>query len=360
MISKEIIISMSDIDEKLLDDVLTDELPASEQKVIDLVAERQVAVSSGKAGRRSRKRLGRRSVAAIIAAALVFAFGVGAYAGGVLTAPIGIFRTRDTENTASEYIGTDDDGGMLPSDVGHTERYIDDDGNEQDLDFIDIASLVRSPGLDALNGPVKEEAPQMIWKLHKANYRAGSATGNTVVEYNGCVGSGINNYHKTFDTQKEALEYIGHRSLGEQYFPFDNCKTTVNVGGDYWWENKGKTELPDIPERFMLHSLELTTESAREDINVRLYTSIALSDSATPRLIGFFGLLDDGHNTTELFTTSAGYNGTKISSVYGKTSTCNISGYIVKDGCVCYIFINSSWQNRTQAEEIFNTWAESL
>ena len=409
MTGEMIITALGYVDEKLLDDVLFEDQPAALQCTV----QGSIQSTAQSMAERPRKRLGRRTLIAIIAASLVLALGVAAYASGVFTAPYGIFRTRDRQQNAynTENIEIDDSGSNVNTgtsiddeiyNIAHTEKYIVD-GKEQDV--IDIVTLVDSVYVGNLTGPVKDEAPIVLWKalqefyekqepdpelssifrehydlilkhnnkeISDAEYEEQTQLNETKlleffkehpvktkdpIEYMGCLFNGDGIYNKDFDTQKEAVEYIGIEGFGEQYFPFDGFKTRVTVYGDYYWEGKGETDIPERPESFSLSDIWVTIEGDRDGIEISELAQINLSEESTPG-VRFWSVPDNGTKTVEQFTTSAGYNGSKITSVPGTSEKFGINANLVKNGIVYSIRITCDWADQAEAEQIFKNWTE--
>ena len=320
-------------------------------------------------------------------------------------------------NSAPVNAGSDGDashgGSHDPSDNAYTESNLANQNDDRAdhsgminidgewIDSITITAMIQDAGFHSLEGPIKEEAPKVLLKCLQEFYEKESEElidifhemmdadekytnhelskdeyngrlelfrnkmhewsvqhpAKEPIEYMGCECISEGQYHKTFNTQQEAAEYLGFKGYEAHYFPFGESVTDVMVCGGYFWDGKGATELQK-PEGFSISMVWVFTKGSRDGIDVSERAELQLHSGPGQYFMG--GIADNGKNDVQLFTTTSGYNGSRVSPVEGASDDYHISGMLVKDNCVYHLRISCDWEKKGEAEIIFKNWTESF
>ena len=283
--------------------------------------------------------------AAIIAAVLIIAAGTAAYASGVFTAPFSIWKSKDAEPVPSWVAEYPEDVTVLDGQIVNTDQA----GKITEIiDTINIEIDVSDVKTGSVQGPLKDEAAQVVWEKFRDDLSKGSI--NKDDKYYGSP------YYKEFDSLKEAVDYIGSENYEGAYFPFEETETSVYVIGMYRW-NYSTDILTDVPDGFDLQDIWVDYRGSNGRIDISEHDEVAIHGSQGG-MYGFGGIPDDGTRQIETFSTSAGYNGTKMTNVEGRTDKYGITCIIVKNDCIYRIFISCEWADKAEADQIFTDWAE--
>ena len=287
----------------------------------------------------------RRIRTSLIAVCLVLVLSAAVYAAGVLTGNISIFKTKDaTTKTRTATI----------------------DGVE--VDVIDIDVQIPLVSEKDITGPVRIDAETLLREKEKNNEREWSWVRDNDSEP---WRKEYDDYYqvvsfKSFNDQKEALDYIGCRFYEEQYFPYENYRVDVSYQAELTAEgngaSNGSTDVHFSGCNFNIRSID-------EKIDVETWTMVALSSATVIKKnmvcnTGIDSILDDGSSTVETFTNSHGYNGAKaFANDISATRYMEVKGYyilgcIVKNNCFYEINIHCDWADKAEADRIFDTWAE--
>ena len=285
--------------------------------LIDAMSETPVAVSAG--GRRPR--LSRRRLVAIVAACLVLGCGAVAYATGLLDSVFDIYRSAESEN----------------------KMYIIKDGVNYDQVQVILETAYKNE--KELKGSIRKDAAKLLKEKQNTEEEV-------IRDFYQTEG------HVSFDSAKEMLDYIGCKGLEVPYFPYDNCKYSV----DY----SALLNKDDSINKLTIDSCGYYTYDPDENrkIKVKLLGDMCLVPGVVSKdmiaKVGIASYIDDGTNAEELFTTKHGSSGIKGYTIEGKTEHYGIQGCVVKNGFFYRILISCNWADKAEADRIFQTWAESF
>ena len=276
--------------------------------------------------------------AAVIAVCVILAAGTVAYATGIISSPFHIYKTSEELSSPDQMTDfADDYKDNSNSIVDNTEN------SEEKRETINLMLFTEGIDAGAIKGPIKEDALQTIGKQYNESY-------SPYPPY-----TGYNHYGRWFDSQKEALDYIGCDYLEEQYYPFDQPEIVVAVEGHFSWMGM-PYNLPEKPDAFILDSVRLYIRGKNEGISVNLETIIPQFLEGTQGNIGYFGVQNDGSTSVQIFTTASGCNATKMNPVVGHSSNYYVVGMLSKNYMVYNIRIDCDWEKKTEADQIFNNW----
>ena len=279
--------------------------------------------------------------AAVFAACMILAAGTVAYASGVISSPFHIYKTSEelsSPDKMTDYADEYKDNGN-----GADEN---DETSQKNTGTINLVLFTGSVDVGELEGPIKEDALQTIAKQYNESY-------SPYPPY-----TGYNQFGKWFDSQKEALEYIGCASLEEQFFPFEDCEVAVVATGYFYWEGM-PYNLPEKPDGFKLLNVNLYVRGEHDNINVELNTLVLYGKDGMPGNIGYFGV-DTSSTSVQLFTTESGYNVSKMSPFEGQSTNYNITGTLSKNKMIYTIRILSDWDKKFEADKIFDDWVSNF
>ena len=272
---------------------------------------------------------------AVIAACLVVVLGAVAYATGLLDTAFTIYRSAESDEKM--YI-TDENG------VVH--------------DSVQILLEVAYMNENVISGPIRKDAAAMLKKKQDKGdialeYAFDSNTGEKLI-YDFYQVDG----HTSFDSTKEMLDYIGCKGLEVPYFPYDGCKYCVDYAAEL-----NKDDDPDKLKMFSCYYRTYDPDEGRK-IKVELMGNMMLVPGDVPKdttaKVGIDGYIDDNNHIEELFTTRHGSSGIKIYTADGPGEWYAIHGCVVKNDFCYRIFISCDWADKAEADQIFQTWADSL
>lgn len=317
MIENKIIDAMGDLDEALLADAVEEWLPKATLKVRTPMSKRRKAVL-------------------VLVAVLAFVITAG-FVSGVITSPVTLFNTGKVKTKTYKilYLG-------------------------KEVEVMGFRTQLNPLKQNSIKGAIKEVAQKQLAEKKERGelhwYPVTDQEGNQSIVYDDYY---LAENDVKFSDQDAALEFIGCKSFEKQYFPYDSCQVAVSYSATL--------PLDASVSRFML-GCQLFAESLDEEIKVKI--SAEANWNKVTEDIGGKQYYDDGTFALKTFVTPNGYNAGKAyktgihdgwvySQIYsenGIPDNYEVDGLVVKNSCIYRIEISCPWEDRAEADQIFDAW----
>ena len=280
----------------------------------------------------------RRIRTSLIAVCLVLVLSAAVYAAGVLTGTIGIYKSKDNQ----------------PG-IAYSKSVWTIDGVE--VDHINVDALLPIVSEKEITGPVRDDAAGLLKeKQDKGELDSYEVRENENSPWHTVQSDEyIVDFSRSFSGQKELLDYIGCRYYEEMYIPGAISNASAGVTAALFKD--------DDPSDCYIETCDYEIRSKYDniDINTQVHMFFGVEPIKEGRngFTSLGGVIDDGSSSVESFTNANGYNGAKIyANEDSRWERYYIRGCIIKNGCFYSINIQCDWADKSDADKVFDTWAE--